>query len=199
MSIKEEFKDVRGKFRLLSLYQRFEHLVVMFLTALIAVIVIAAVWNLSLKILFEAATMSTSGIAERSQQPGLANFGLARPAERAGCIRSISSTRRSDLDRIFYREGVLELLGLEPVVFEPVVVSSMTISVTSLLSGSINRTRSGSLTKSRFFASGTSSVTLPGRACADMESGTLLPTCGCAPDGMDWEGEFASPWLTIRS
>jgi hypothetical protein len=49
MSIKEEFKDVRGKFRLLSLYQRFEHLVVMFLTALIAVIVI---WNLSLKILF---------------------------------------------------------------------------------------------------------------------------------------------------
>jgi uncharacterized membrane protein (DUF373 family) len=50
MSIKEEFKDVREKFRLLSLYQRFEHVVVMFLTALIAVIVIAAVW--SLKILF---------------------------------------------------------------------------------------------------------------------------------------------------
>jgi hypothetical protein len=48
MSIKEEFKDVRGKFKLFSLYQRFEHLVVMFLTALIAV----AVWNLSLKILF---------------------------------------------------------------------------------------------------------------------------------------------------
>jgi hypothetical protein len=48
MSIKEDFKDVRGKFKLLSLYQRFEHLVVMFLTALIAV----AVWNLSLKILF---------------------------------------------------------------------------------------------------------------------------------------------------
>src|SRR6202035_964353 len=52
MSIKEEFKDVKVKFRLLSLYQRFEHVIVMFLTALIAVIVIAAVWNLSLKILF---------------------------------------------------------------------------------------------------------------------------------------------------
>jgi hypothetical protein len=38
----------QGKFKLLSLYQRFEHLVVMVLTALIAV----AVWNLSLKILF---------------------------------------------------------------------------------------------------------------------------------------------------
>src|ERR1700730_8063857 len=52
MSIKEEFRDARQKFRLLSLYQRFEHVIVMFLTALIAVIVIAAVWNLSLKILF---------------------------------------------------------------------------------------------------------------------------------------------------
>jgi len=52
MSIKEEFKDVREKFRLLPLYQRFEHLVIMFLTALIAIIVIASVWNLSLKILF---------------------------------------------------------------------------------------------------------------------------------------------------
>ncbi|MGZ3310075.1 MAG: phosphate-starvation-inducible PsiE family protein [Xanthobacteraceae bacterium] len=52
MSIKEEFKDVREKFRLLSLYQSFEHLVVMFLTALIAVIVVAAVWSLSLQILF---------------------------------------------------------------------------------------------------------------------------------------------------
>ena len=52
MSIKEEFRDAREKFKLLSLYQRFEHIVIVILTALIAVIVIAAVWNLSLKILF---------------------------------------------------------------------------------------------------------------------------------------------------
>jgi uncharacterized membrane protein (DUF373 family) len=52
MSIKGELKDTTEKLRLLSLYQRFEHIVIMFLTALIAVIVIAAVWNLSLKILF---------------------------------------------------------------------------------------------------------------------------------------------------
>ena len=52
MSIKQELKDTTQKLRLLSLYQRFEHVVIMFLTALIAVIVIAAVWNLSLKILF---------------------------------------------------------------------------------------------------------------------------------------------------
>ena len=52
MSIKQELKDTNEKLRLLSLYQRFEHVVIMFLTALIAVIVIAAIWNLSLKILF---------------------------------------------------------------------------------------------------------------------------------------------------
>ena len=42
MSIKQEFREAREKFRLLSLYQRFEHFVVMFLTALIVVIVVAA-------------------------------------------------------------------------------------------------------------------------------------------------------------
>ena len=52
MSIKDELRDTKEQFRLLSLYQRFEHVVVMLLTALIAVIVILAVWNLSLKILF---------------------------------------------------------------------------------------------------------------------------------------------------
>ena len=52
MSIKDELRDTKEQFRLLSLYQRFEYVVVMLLTALIAVIVIVAVWNLSLKILF---------------------------------------------------------------------------------------------------------------------------------------------------
>jgi uncharacterized membrane protein (DUF373 family) len=52
MSIKEELRHARERLRLLSLYQRFEYIVIMFLTALIAVIVIAAIWNLSLKILF---------------------------------------------------------------------------------------------------------------------------------------------------
>ena len=52
MSIKEEFRDAREKFKLLSLYQRFEHIIIIILTALISVIVVVAVWNLSLKILF---------------------------------------------------------------------------------------------------------------------------------------------------
>jgi uncharacterized membrane protein (DUF373 family) len=52
MSIKEELREAKERFRLLSLYQQFEHLVIVVLTALIAIIVVVAVWNLSLKILF---------------------------------------------------------------------------------------------------------------------------------------------------
>jgi uncharacterized membrane protein (DUF373 family) len=52
MSIKQEFREAKEEFRLLSLYQRFERVVVTILTALIAVVVVAAVWTLSLKILF---------------------------------------------------------------------------------------------------------------------------------------------------
>src|SRR3981189_714603 len=52
MSIREELTEARDKLKVLSLYQRFEHIVIMILTALIAIIVVVAVWNLSLKILF---------------------------------------------------------------------------------------------------------------------------------------------------
>ena len=52
MSIKQELKDAGEQFRLLSLYQRFEHVIITILTALIAIIVVVAVWNLSVKILF---------------------------------------------------------------------------------------------------------------------------------------------------
>jgi uncharacterized membrane protein (DUF373 family) len=52
MSIKQELREAKEKFKLLSLYQRFERVVVTILTALIAVVIVAAVWNLSLKILF---------------------------------------------------------------------------------------------------------------------------------------------------
>jgi len=52
MLLMEELRDARRRFRLLSLYQRFEHIVVLFLTALIAVVIVAALWTLSLRILF---------------------------------------------------------------------------------------------------------------------------------------------------
>ena len=52
MSIKDELRVARERFNLLSLYQRFEHIVILILTALIAVIVVAAVWSLTSQILF---------------------------------------------------------------------------------------------------------------------------------------------------
>lgn len=52
MSIRRQPRHARETLRMLTLYQQFEYIVVMILTALIAVIVIAAVWNFGLKILF---------------------------------------------------------------------------------------------------------------------------------------------------
>lgn len=52
MSIKQRLRDAGKNVRLLSLYQRFEHIVILILTAFIAIIVVAALWSLSLKILF---------------------------------------------------------------------------------------------------------------------------------------------------
>lgn len=52
MSMRQEFWEAGKHFGLLSLYQRFEHLVIIILTALIAIVVVAAVWSLSLKVLF---------------------------------------------------------------------------------------------------------------------------------------------------
>jgi uncharacterized membrane protein (DUF373 family) len=52
MSVREELRETKERLKLLSLYQRFEYIVVMFLTALIAIIVVAALWTLTLKILF---------------------------------------------------------------------------------------------------------------------------------------------------
>ena len=52
MSFKDELKIAREQLRLLSLYQRFEQIVVLVLTALIAIIVVAALWSLCVKVLF---------------------------------------------------------------------------------------------------------------------------------------------------
>jgi uncharacterized membrane protein (DUF373 family) len=50
MTMKQEFATARAEWKLMTLYQRFEHLVILLLTGLIAVVVVLAVWNLILKI-----------------------------------------------------------------------------------------------------------------------------------------------------
>lgn len=51
MPLKEEIAAGRQRWRLLSFYQKFEHAVIIVLTALIAIVVALAVWNLVLKVL----------------------------------------------------------------------------------------------------------------------------------------------------
>jgi hypothetical protein len=41
MSIQENFTAARNRWRVMTVYDRFEHFVVMFLTALIAVVIVA--------------------------------------------------------------------------------------------------------------------------------------------------------------
>ena len=50
MAWREEFSAARSRWSLLSLYQKFEHAVILLLTGLIALIIALAVWNLLLKV-----------------------------------------------------------------------------------------------------------------------------------------------------
>jgi uncharacterized membrane protein (DUF373 family) len=49
--LKNQYRDARARWKLLSLYQKFEHAVILVLTLLISIVVALAVWNLVLKIL----------------------------------------------------------------------------------------------------------------------------------------------------
>jgi uncharacterized membrane protein (DUF373 family) len=49
--LRNQYRDARARWKLLTLYQKFEHAVILVLTLLIAVVVALAVWNLVLKIL----------------------------------------------------------------------------------------------------------------------------------------------------
>ena len=51
MPFKEEFAAQRQRWKLLTLYQKFEHAIILVLTGLIAIVIVFAVWNLALKVL----------------------------------------------------------------------------------------------------------------------------------------------------
>jgi len=50
MGLKEEFTSACTRWRLLTLYQKFEHAVILLLSGLISIVVALAVWNLVLKL-----------------------------------------------------------------------------------------------------------------------------------------------------
>lgn len=49
--LRREWDAARGHWRVLGLYERFEHAMVVVLTVVIAVIVVAAVWSLILEVM----------------------------------------------------------------------------------------------------------------------------------------------------
>jgi len=51
MALNQEFASARAAWKLLSIYEKFEHAVILILTGLIAIVVALAVWHLVLKVL----------------------------------------------------------------------------------------------------------------------------------------------------
>ena len=51
MALNQEFASARATWKLLTIYEKFEHAVILILTGLIAIIVVLAVWHLVLKVL----------------------------------------------------------------------------------------------------------------------------------------------------
>jgi uncharacterized membrane protein (DUF373 family) len=59
MRLKQELAVARDEWGLLTAYQKFEHVVVLVLTGLIAIVIVAAMWNLVLKIVLSVVFSST--------------------------------------------------------------------------------------------------------------------------------------------
>jgi len=74
MPLKEEIAAGRQRWGLLSFYQKFEHAVILVLTALIAIVVALAVWNLVLKVLLSI--MSSGGFDPTDYAVFQALFGM---------------------------------------------------------------------------------------------------------------------------
>ncbi len=51
-SLQNQYRDARARWKILTLYEKFEHGVILVLTLLISIVIVLAVWNLALKILF---------------------------------------------------------------------------------------------------------------------------------------------------
>jgi uncharacterized membrane protein (DUF373 family) len=52
MALLDEIKGARDRWRRLTVYLKFEHAVVMVLTALLSLIIVSAIWKLALKVVF---------------------------------------------------------------------------------------------------------------------------------------------------
>jgi uncharacterized membrane protein (DUF373 family) len=74
MPLKEKLAAERQQWKLLTIYQKFEHAVILVLTALIAVVIAFALWNLVLKILLSI--LSSGGFDPTDYAVFQAFFGM---------------------------------------------------------------------------------------------------------------------------
>ena len=73
VSFRDQLKEARTRWKPLTLYQKFEHAVILILTGLIALVVALAVWNLVLKILV---SITSSGFDPTDYAVFQALFGM---------------------------------------------------------------------------------------------------------------------------
>jgi uncharacterized membrane protein (DUF373 family) len=74
MALNQEFASARAAWKLLSIYEKFEHAVILILTGLIAIIVALAVWHLVLKVL--AGIIASQGFDPTDNTVFQALFGM---------------------------------------------------------------------------------------------------------------------------
>src|SRR6195256_329865 len=74
MPLKEELTAERERWRPLTVYQKFEHAVILVLTALIAIVIAFALWNLTVKILLSI--VSSGGFDPTDYSVFQALFGM---------------------------------------------------------------------------------------------------------------------------
>ena len=64
MQLKEEFAEAHVRWQSLTVYQKFEHAIILILTLLIAVVIVSAVWSLALKILLSLLLSETFDVTD---------------------------------------------------------------------------------------------------------------------------------------
>jgi uncharacterized membrane protein (DUF373 family) len=74
MALNQEFASARAAWKLLSIYEKFEHAVILILTGLIAIIVALAVWHLVLKVV--AGIIASQGFDPTDNTVFQALFGM---------------------------------------------------------------------------------------------------------------------------
>jgi len=64
MALREELKAGQARWRRLTVYLKFEHAVVLVLTALISIIIVSAIWKLAIKILYSLVLFDTFDLTD---------------------------------------------------------------------------------------------------------------------------------------